>query len=273
MTSRGFAIRPEVTLSEGRMFDAGKHEVVVGRLLREEFPSLAVDNQLSINGVAWIIVGVFESRGDAHESEILADGSALMAMTGANEYSSATVRLTEPDTFSAFSSAVSAIPGTNLKAQRESDYYEGQSETISSVAFVLAYVVSTIMALGAVSGALNITYSVVDARAVEIATLHALGFGSLPIIVSILAEALLLGVVGGSTGALLAWVSLDGGTFVTAQYLGVGASVNNMALSLTITPQLIATGIGWACAIGLLGALLPAIRVSRRPIAHGLRVG
>jgi putative ABC transport system permease protein len=272
MTTRGFEIRPEIVLTEGRMFSFGKHEVVVGRFAHEEFSTLTIDNQLWINGVAWMIVGVFTSNGDAHESELLADESTLRGVANGIEYSSATVKLTEFESFDDFRSAVATIPGTNLKALRESEYYKGQSETISNIFFLLAYVVSTIMALGATCGSLNIMYSVVDARAVEIATLRAIGFGSMPIVISILVEAMLLGFVGACAGASVAWIFFNGGTFTTEQYLGVGASINHLVFSVEFTPQLVVMGIVCACVIGLLGALFPALQSTRGPIAPGLRV-
>jgi putative ABC transport system permease protein len=244
---------------------------MVGRLALREFPGLAINNHLWINGNSWIIVGVFESNSDAHESEILADASTLQSSAAGVDYSSATVRLSDPKTFDIFKAAVSDIPGMNLKVLRESEYYKGQSETISNLTFMMAYVVSTIMAIGATCGVLNIMYSIVDSRAVEIATLRAFGFGSTPIIISILAEAMFLGFVGACVGVCLAWFFYSGRTFSTEQYLGVGASVNHMVFSLDFTPRLVLTGMVWAIVIGMLGALSPAVQITRGPVAPGLR--
>ena len=226
---------------------------------------------VKINAVDWRIVGVFESGGDAHESELLADGPTLMAAVARNDFSSATVQLSSAEDFEDFRSAVSAIRGTNLKAERESDYYEGQSETMSRLAFIVAYVVSAIMAFGATCGALNMTYSTVDARAVEVATLRAIGFGTVPIMVSVLVEATFLAIVGACLGALLAWGLVDGNTFAATQYLGPGASVNHLTLRLNVAGEHVVVGIVWACAIGLVGASLPAFRIARSSIARGLQ--
>lgn len=207
---------------------------MVGRLAQQTAPSLAIGSHLKINAVDWRIVGVFESSGDAHESELLADGPTLMAGIGRNEYSSATVQLSSAENFESFRSAAAAIRGANLKAERESDYYEGQSETMSQLAFIITYVVGTIMALGATCGALNMTYAAVDARTREVATLRAIGFGAVPIMVSVVAESTLLAFVGACVGALLAWVVGDGNTFAAAQYLGPGASANHLTLRLDV---------------------------------------
>ena len=272
LTAMGFELRPKVTLVEGRRVAQGKHELMVGRLAQRSAPSLTVGGHLTVNAVDWRIVGVFESGGDAHESELLADGPTLMAGIGRNEFSSATVQLSSADDFEAFRDAVAAIRGANLKAERESDYYEGQSETMSRLAFIIAYVVGTIMALGATSGALNMTYSIVDARAREVATLRAIGFGTIPVMVSVLAETTLLAILGACLGALIAWVAADGNVFFAAQYLGPGASANHLTLRLDVAGEHVVVGIAWACAIGLIGALLPARRVARKSIAQSLQV-
>ena len=271
LTANGFELRPKLTVVEGRTLEAGRHELIVGRLAQRSEPSLAIGKHLKINTVEWEIVGVFESGGDAHESEIFADGPTLMAAVARNDFSSATVRLSSAEDFEDFRSAVSAIRGANLKAERESDYYEGQSRTMSRLAFIVAYVVSTIMALGATCGALNMTYSTVEARAVEVATLRAIGFGPVPIMVSVLVEATFLAIVGACLGALLAWVLGDGNTFAATQYLGPGASVNHLTLRLDVAAEHVVVGVVWACAIGLIGASLPALRIARSSIARGLQ--
>ena len=272
LAAAGFELRPKLTVVEGRMLVEGKHELIVGRLAQRSAPSLAIGNHLRINAVDWRIVGAFESDGDAHESEVIADGPALMAAVGRNEFSSATVKLSSADDFPAFRSAVSAIRGANLKAERESDYYEGQSETMSRLAFIIAYVVSTIMAFGATCGALNMTYSAVDARAAEVATLRAIGFGPIPIMVSVMAEATFLALMGAALGSLLAWLLADGNTFAATQYLGPGASVNHLTLRLDVASEHVVVGVAWACAMGLIGAALPAFRIARSSIARGLQV-
>ena len=273
LTPSGFELRPEVRVVEGRTITEGQHELTVGRLAQRSAPSLAIGRHLKVGGVDWRIVGVFESGGDAHESELFADGPTLMAAVGRNELSSATVQLLSADHFGQFHSAVAAVRGANLKAERESDYYRGQAETMSRLSYVIAYVVGAIMAFGATCGALNMTYSTVDARTVEVATLRAIGFGAFPITVAVLVESTLLAVIGAVAGALLAWVFVDGNTFAATQYLGPGASVNHLTLRLDVAAGHMAVGVVWACGIGLIGALLPALRATNRSIARSLQTG
>ncbi|MCY4059098.1 MAG: ABC transporter permease, partial [Gammaproteobacteria bacterium] len=149
LTAAGFELRPELISVEGRMPAEGKHELMVGRLAQRSAPSFAIGSHLRVNAVDWRIVGVFESGGDVHESEMLADGPTLMTSVGRKEFSSATVQLRSAQDFDTLRAAVSSIPGANLKAERESDYYQGQSETMSRLVFIVAYVVCTIMAIGA----------------------------------------------------------------------------------------------------------------------------
>jgi putative ABC transport system permease protein len=150
---------------------------------------------------------------------------------------------------------------------REREYYQSQSRTIGRVISVVAYVVGGIMAIGAIFGALNTMYSAVSARLREIATLRAIGFGSTAMVLSVLAEALLLALIGGAVGALLAWLFFNGDTVSTS-----GGSVGgHLIFELNVSGALIATGIIWACAIGLLGGLFPAVRAARLPVATALR--
>lgn len=271
LTPTGFELRPEVRVVEGRTITEGRHELMVGRLAQRSTPSLAIGRHVTVGGVDWRIVGVFESGGNAHESELFADGPTLMAAVGRNELSSATVQLLSADHFERFHSAVAAIRGANLKAERESDYYRGQAETMSRLSYVIAYVVGAIMAFGATCGALNMTYSTVDARTVEVATLRAIGFGTFPITVAVLLESTLLAAIGAVAGALLAWVFVDGNTFAATQYLGPGASVNHLTLRLNVAAEHMVVGVVWACGIGLIGALLPAVRATNRSVARGLQ--
>jgi putative ABC transport system permease protein len=150
----------------------------------------------------------------------------------------------------------------------EREYYERQSETMRKVISVIAYVVGGIMAVGAIFGALNTMYSAVSARLKEIATLRAIGFGATAMIVSVLAEALLLSLIGGLIGSLLAWLFFNGNTVSTS---GGGPGFGHLVFELSVNPQLVVVGIVWACVIGLIGGLFPAVRAARLPVATALR--
>jgi putative ABC transport system permease protein len=123
------------------------------------------------------------------------------------------------------------------------------------------------MAVGAIFGALNTMYSAVSSRSREIATLRAIGFGPAPVVVSVFVEALLLSLVGGLIGALMAWLLFNGHAVDT----NGGGFRGQLMFDLAVTPGLILLGIVWACIIGVIGGLFPALRAARLPVAAALR--
>ncbi len=131
---------------------------------------------------------------------------------------------------------------------------------------IVAYVIGGIMAVGALFGALNTMYSAVSARGKEIATLRALGFGAASVVISVFVEAVTLAVLGAALGAFAAWLFFDGNVVSTS-----GGGVAQIVFALALTPGLIAVGVIWACAIGLVGGLFPAVRAARVPVATALR--
>jgi putative ABC transport system permease protein len=263
-----FAVRPEVKLISGRMFQPAVTELIVGKAAHAEFKGLNVGDQIKTRGATWTVVGVFSSDGDAHESGLMADAETLIAAEKRGSFQSVTVMLESPSAFQKFKDSLSANPAIAVDVSREREYYRQQSETISRVIYVIAYVVGGIMAVGAIFSALNTMYSAVSARLREIATLRAIGFGATAMVMSVLAEALLLALIGGSIGALLAWLFFNGHAVSTS---GGGPAVGHLIFELSVSPALIATGIIWACTIGLIGGLFPAVRAARLPVATALR--
>ena len=167
------------------------------------------------------------------------------------------VQLDSAESFGAFSTALRGDPSLSVDVLRETDYEQQQSRSITRVLTIVAYLVGSIMALGAVFGALNSMYTAVSGRTVEIATLRVLGFGSAPVVASVFAEALLLALLGGVLGACLAWLLFDGHVMSTT-----GAGVTQLAVPLAVGPRIIALGVLWACIIGMVGACLPAVHAS-----------
>jgi putative ABC transport system permease protein len=261
------AVRPEMRIVEGRLFRSAVNEVIVGKAARAQFGGLEIGEQLSTRGATWTVVGVFTS-GDSHESELIADSETLMSAERRGGYQSATVMLESPQAFQRFKDSLISNPALAVDVTREREYYERTSETISQVISVIAYVVGGIMAVGAIFAALNTMYSAVSARLREIATLRAIGFGSTAMIMSVLVEALLLAFIGGAIGALLAWLFFNGYTVSTSAGAAAGG---HLIFDLSVSPQLVAIGIIWACSIGLIGGLFPAIRAARLPVASALR--
>ncbi len=261
------SLRPEFRILEGRMFNAAVNEIVVGKSAHAQYKGLGLGDQLTTRGATWTVVGVFASGGDSHESELLADidtlNSAERRGSGAQ---SVNVMLQSPGAFQAFKDSLTSNPALAVDVYRERDYYQQQSKVIGRVISVIAYVVGGIMAVGAIFGALNTMYSAVSARLQEIATLRALGFGATAMVVSVLAEALLLSCIGGAIGAVLAWLFFNGHVVSTG-----GTAMGQLVFELSVSPQLVTIGIVWACAIGLVGGLFPAVRAARLPVATALR--
>lgn len=265
ITDTGYEVHPEIKIVEGRSFTKGLREIVVGRGAARQFADLATGARASFLSGDWTIVGLFESNGDAHESEILADAQTLMSAAQRSVFSAATVRLESTDAFERFSSALQKDPTLKVDVKRETDYYQEQAKGVAAVLDVIAHAIGAIMALGAVFGALNTMYAAVAVRNVEIATLRAVGFGALPVLVSVLIEALALALIGAGAGALVAWILFNGHAFSS------GGTFSQIAVKLHIGADLVATGVAWATVIGLIGGLLPAIRAARLPVAASLR--
>ncbi|HKQ45818.1 MAG TPA: ABC transporter permease [Rhizomicrobium sp.] len=263
---QGLALRPEIRLAEGRWFKPGLHELVVGRAAQKQFLGLEIGDHVSLSGSQWRIVGVFTSDGDTHESEVLTDAVTVLSALRRTMFQSVTVLLDSPDAFAAFKRALTTNPQLSVEARREPEYFAKTSSNLTTITHFVAYVVGSIMAVGAVFGALNTMYSAVSARSVEIATLRAIGFGGLPVVVSVLVEASLLSLLGGVLGAGLAWIFFDGNG-VSA----LGAGFTQLVFHLAVTPALMVQGVVWAVLIGLFGGLLPALRAARLPIIDVLR--
>jgi len=264
MSPQAASVRREIQLQSGRMFTPGLRELIVGRVLQEQFEGLQLGDQVRLSGGEWTIVGVYET-GDMWESMLLTDVATLMSAYRRNVFSSVTVRLTSPAVFDVFKNALTTDPTLSVNVMRESEYYSKGSE-LSGAFIILSYVIGAIMGAGALFGALNTMYSTVSARGVEIATLRAIGFPASSVVVSVLVEALLLALIGGLAGAAVSWALLSGGTFALGSPSG-----SAVAAELRVTPQLVGVGVAWALIMGLFGGLLPALRAARLPIATALR--
>jgi len=262
-------LRPEIHIVEGRMFRPAVHELIVGRNAQREYSGLDVGSDLSFQNGDWQVVGIFDTgRGDLHDAEIRADNETLLSAYQRNWFQSVTALLERPESFEQLKKALSEDPTLHVDVHRESEYFATQSKSLGTVLKAIGYFVGGVMAIGALFAALNAMYTTVSARAIEIATLRAIGFGAAPVVISVLAEALLLSLAGAFVGALLAWIFFDGHT--TSMMSGSGAQTQ-LAFAFAVTPELIVVGIVWALLIGLVGGLVPAIRAARLPVAAALR--
>jgi putative ABC transport system permease protein len=259
-------VRPELKIIEGRMFKPAVTEVIVGKQARAQFKGLNIGDVIHARSANWTVVGVFETNGDSHESSIMTDAETLNSVDKRGAFQSVTVFLESKDAFQTFKDSLLSNPTLSVDVTREREYYRQQSKTMSTIIAIIAYVVGGIMAVGAIFAALNTMYSAVSARLQEIATLRAIGFGPTAMVMSVLAEALVLALIGGVIGALIAWLFFNGNTVSTS-----GGGMGQLVFALSVNPQLMILGVVWACVIGLLGGFFPAIRAARLPVATALR--
>ena len=258
---KAFTLRPEIKLASGRMFQSAKHELIVGKSALAQFEGLDVGSQVPLPEGDWTITGTFESNGDEHESELLTDSETLLSAMRANTFHSVTVLLKNPESFEQFQAALTTNPTLGVDVARETQFLAAQSKYLNTFLTMIAYVVGGIMGLGATFGALNTMYSAVSSRAVEIATLRAIGFSGTAVVISVLAESLVLAVSGAAIGAAAAWIAFNGNFH----------AVGGLVFRLAVTPSLVGLGIGFAFSLGFVGGLFPAIRAARLPVTDALR--
>ncbi len=265
---QAFHVRDSFSIVEGRAFRWGLNEVIVGVGAQREFSGLDLGASIEVGQEDWTVVGVFEAGGGIAESEIWVDAAVLQpAYRRGNSYQAVYAKLESSENFQEFKDSLSADPRLNVKTMREQDYYNEQSTIIYNLITGLGTLIAVIMGLGAVFGALNTMYTAISSRTREIATLRALGFRSGPVVLSVLAESLLLALFGGLAGAGLAWLAFDGFKAATLNF----STFSAMTFTFDVNVQLLTQGIFFAMAIGLVGGLFPAIRAARQPIATALR--
>jgi putative ABC transport system permease protein len=263
-----FDVREQLKIVSGRTFEPGKNEVVVGAGAAREFAGLDVGTTLKVGRESWPIVGVFTAGGGLAESEVWTDAKVLQdAYQRGDSYQSVYARLASPGAFQQFKDSLTSNPRLQTKVQRVSDYYTEQSSMLTQLITGLGYLIATLMAVGAVFGALNTMYGAVSARTREIATLRALGFGRGAVVLALMIESLVLALLGGAIGAAAAYVAFNNFTAATMNW----QSFSQVTFAFAVTPALLVQGVVWATLIGLIGGLFPAIRAARLPIAAALR--
>jgi putative ABC transport system permease protein len=261
-------VRPALRIIEGRMFTPGTSEIIVGKAASQQFANLTVGSPIRWGKNTWQVVGIFDAHGSAAESEIWTDAKVLQpAYQRGNSYQSVYVRLQSPDGFQAFKDALTADPRLTVTAVREPEYFAAQSEVLHQIIRTIGFIIAGLMGIGAVFGAVNTMYTAVANRTREIATLRALGFGNFPVVFSVLSEAVVLSLVGGLIGGLVAWVAFDGYQTSTMNF----QSFSQVAFAFAVTPKLLATALLYSLVMGLVGGLLPAIRAARLPVVTALR--
>ena len=258
-------LRPYIKIVEGRKFATGKRELVVGAGAANQYRNLEVGSRLRLANQDWEVVGRFEA-GDSHDSELWADAETLAATYQRGAFQSVSVKLAGTGAFKQFKAALDADPRLKLDTLTTRDYYGKQSEGLTKLIKALGTVIGAIMAIGAVFGALNTMYAAIAGRAREIATMRAIGFRGLPVVMGVMLETMLLALLGGVLGGAVAWLVFNGYSAAT-----LGSNFSQVMFEFKVTPQLLWSGLKWALGIGLVGGLFPALRAARLPVTEALR--
>jgi putative ABC transport system permease protein len=255
-------LRPELHLIEGRMFEPGHQEIIVGKGTKLRSRGVDLGDGVIMPGGPWTVVGTYEAAGGFYESGMLADVDTVMSAFRTNTYNSLTIQLASTEAMAEFKDWIATNPGLpSFNIEREDLYYRRAFKQIDDILSLLAYGIGSMMAIGAVFGALNTMYAAVSARTLEIATLRAIGFGGAGIVVSVLVEALALAGIGAAIGTFAAWAAFSGRIFT-------GAPV--FTLTLAVTPTHVLIALAFAAVVGTVGGLFPAIRAARLPVATAL---
>ena len=266
LTTTGFAMREYARIAEGRMFQPGRREVVVGKGLAKRYPKARIGSKLDFGRGEWDVVGVMDGGRSAADSEIFCD-LAQLASDQNREAALSSVLIRAADRAS-MQALMNDLPGDrrlNVDAVSEKSYYEAQTTSAAPIQF-LGIFVAIIMAVGSSFAAMNTMYAAVARRSAEIGTLRVLGFSRGGILISFLIESLLLSLLGGAIGCLLV---LPLNNFTT----GIGSFVtfSEFTFDFRITPGIMLTGVVFALVMGALGGLFPAASAARKEILTSLR--
>jgi ABC-type lipoprotein release transport system permease subunit len=262
----GLALRSQVKIVAGRMFTPGSDELIVGQRMASRFANCKVGDRLRFGQREFNVVGHFTSAGTAFESEIWGDESVLGPAFSREGFQSITFRMKDPGQITAIKKQLETDPRLGVQVSTERAFYNSQSQLLAGVIRVAGVVIVLIMAVGAIFGAMNTMYAAVGARTREIATLLILGFSPFSVMLSLVIESVLLALLGGVLGCLLA-LPINGITTSTTNW----ASFSEVAFAFRVTPPALLAGMIFAAAMGLLGGFLPALRAARQPLARSVR--
>ena len=263
-----FHIRDELRIVEGRAFRPGTNEIIVGRSATLQFAGLELGSTQRWGESTWEVVGIFEADGTIAESEIWSDARILgPAYRRGDTVQSVFAKLESATAFDRFRDALTTDPRLDVMVERETDYYAAQSELMTGIIRGVGTIIAILMGIGAVFGAINTMYNAVATRTREIATLRALGFSGLPVVISVMLESILLSVTGGVIGGSLAYFAFNGYQAATLNF----QTFSQVAFAFLVTPALAIQGIVIAVVMGFFGGLFPAIRAARLPVATALR--
>lgn len=263
-----FELRDEIRIIEGRNFEPGHAEVIVGRGLVGRMSDVEIGATIRFGQQDFTVVGHFEADGSAFESEVWGDAETLMSAFRGPVYQSVTVRLADPNAFDALVARIEGDPRLQLQAKRESEFFAEQAQFLGSTLEFIAFFVTIVMSIGAVFGAINTMDAMVAARAREIAVLQTLGFQRRSVLASFLVEALVIALAGGVLGCLLA-LPINGIETSTMNWQSFG----ELTFAFRVSPKILLQGMIFAAVMGLIGGFLPARRAAKQGLAAGMRRG
>jgi putative ABC transport system permease protein len=261
-------VRDEVKIVEGRAPTFGTNEAIVGQSAVREFAGVDLGTTYTSGDLTLKVVGIFTSGGSASESEIWCDAHVLQgAYRRNNSYQSVLAKLDSPASLDTFKNWLTTNPQLKVNVRRESDYYVAQTNVMTGLINSIGYIIAALMGIAAIFGAILTMYTAVATRTREIATLRALGFNTMSVLVSVLGESMVLAAIGGIAGGMLAYFGFNGYQTATMNF----QTFSQIAFAFRVTPELLTRGLVYALIMGLIGGLFPAIRAARLPISSALR--
>ncbi len=265
VTARGLELRPQVKISEGRWFEAGKREIVVSAKLAKRFANFDIGQSFKTGSATFTVVGWLEGGGSAFDSECWLDADECRSTFERDMYSSFLIQPSDEGAGEKLIARIEADRRFKLKAEKEVEYYRKQTMTAAPIKWLGGFL-AVMMSVGAVFAAMNTMYAAVGARTREIGTLRVLGFRRRSVVAALLLEGGLLALVGGVLGCAIAFY-WNGYTTAT---MGM-ETFSEIVFEFRVTPKLVVEGLVFAVIVGLIGTLFPAIRAARLPVILALK--
>ncbi|MGH7601714.1 MAG: ABC transporter permease [bacterium] len=267
VSSQALEIRKhQVTLIDGRMYQAGLQEVIIGKAVYERFQGFDLGGTFRMAGTVWTIMGIFDGHGTGFDSEVWGDVDIMLPAIRRPSFSSVTVRLKDTTAFAGLKARLEHDPRMTVDLKREKQYYDEQSQGTSAFITFIGATVTFIFSFGAMIGAMITMYAAVSNRTQEIGTLRSLGFRRRSVLAAFLLEALLLALIGGALG-VIASSALQSITISTTNW----TSFSELAFDFRLSMGIVVAALIFALVMGVVGGFLPAVRASRLKIVEALR--
>ncbi len=261
----GLALRSGIKIYDGRDVAPGAAELIAGKRIADRFEGFGIGQQVRLEQRMFTVVGHFSAGGSGFESEVWGQNAVFMPVLR-EDFQSVTFRMKDPARFAAIKRELEADPRLGVQVKRESDYYTDLAGPLATTMRVLGVFIVLIMAVGALFAAMNTMFASIGSRSREIATMLTLGFGKGAILVAFMVESILIALLGGVIGCLLA-LPINGTATSTTNF----STFSEIAFAFAITPAALLTGMIFALLLGIVGGLLPAWKASRQPLAAAMR--